>query len=89
MAVGAGRIKVIVRVCDLSLDEELDSEDSTSMLIADELSMSDSDSDSSELTGRTVSRRGHPRHLELARMYSKGRWWIKPIELMSGQNMQS
>ena len=87
--VGTGRIKVMVRFCNSSLDEELDSEDSTSMLIADELSMSDSDSDSSELTGRTVSRRGHPHDLELARMYLKGRRWIKPIRLTSGQNMQS
>ncbi len=89
LAVGAGRIKVMVRVCNSSLDEELDSEDSTSTLIADESSVSDSDSDSSELTGRTVSRRGYPHDLELARMYSKGRRWIKPIGLMSGQNMQS
>ena len=89
MAVGAGRIKVMVRVCNSSLDEELNSEDSTSMLIADELSMSDSDSDSSELTGRTVSRRGRPHNLELGRMYLKGRRWIKSIGLTSGQNMQS
>jgi hypothetical protein len=37
-------------------------------------SNSDSNSDSdSELTGGTVSRRGRPRDLEMARIYSKGR----------------
>ena len=87
LAVGAGRMKVMVRVCNSLLDEELDSEDYT--LIADESSVSDSDSDSSELTGRTVSRSGRPHDFELARMYSKGRRWIKPIGLTSGQNMQS
>jgi hypothetical protein len=73
--VGAGRIKVMVRFCNSSLDEELDLEEvwRDSTLIAPESSVSDSDSDSSELTERTVLRRGRPRDLELARMYSKGR----------------
>ncbi len=72
--VGAGRIKVMVRFCDSSLEEELDSEEvwKDSTLIAPKASVSDSDSDSSELTERTVSRRGRPRDLELGRMYSKG-----------------
>jgi len=43
------------------------------MLITPESSVSDSDSNSLELTERTVSRRGCPHDLELARMYSKGR----------------
>ena len=75
MVVGAGRIKVMVRFCKSSLDEKLDEEEvwKDSMLIAPESSVSDSDSGSSELTERTVSRRGCPRDLELARMYSKGR----------------
>ena len=52
---------------------------------AEESLLSDEESDSLELTGRTVSRRGRPRDLGPARMYSKGRWWMKLIGLTSGQ----
>ena len=45
--------------------------------------------DSSESTGRTVSRRGRPRDLGPARMYSKGLWWLEPIGLTLGQKKQS
>ena len=41
-------------------------------LIAEESLVSDEESDSSESTGRTVSRSGRPRDLGPARMYSKG-----------------
>ncbi len=40
---------------------------------AEESLMSDEESDSLASTGRTVSRRGLPRDLGQARMYSKGR----------------
>ncbi len=66
-----------------ALDEVPKSEEAT--LIADELFVSDEESDLLELTGRTVSWRGRPRNLGPARMYSKGRWWMKPIGLTSGQ----
>ncbi len=56
---------------------------------AEELLVSDEESDSSESTGRTVSRRGRPRYLGLARMYSKGLWWLEPIGLTLGQKKQS
>ena len=52
---------------------------------AEESLVSNEKSDSSESTGRTVSRRGHPRNLGPARMYSKGRWWMEPIGLTLGQ----
>ncbi len=51
------------------------------MLIADESFVSNEESDSLELTGRTVSQRSRPHDLGPARMYSKGRWWMKPIGL--------
>ncbi len=66
-----------------ALDEVPESEEAT--LIADESFVSGKESDSLELTGRTVSRRGRPRDLVPARMYSKGRWWMKLIGLTSGQ----
>ena len=50
---------------------------------------SDEESDSSESTGRTDSRRGRPRDLGPARMYSKGLWWLEPIGLTLGQKKQS
>jgi hypothetical protein len=56
---------------------------------AEELLVSDEESDSSESTGRTVSWRGRPRDLGPARMYSKGRWWMAPIGLTLGQKKQS
>ena len=56
---------------------------------AEELLMSDEESDSSESTGRTVSRSGRPRDLGPARMYLKGRWWMEPIGLTLGQKKQS
>ena len=60
-----------------------------SPLGAEELLVSDEESDSLESTGRTVSRRGRPRDLGPARMYSKGRWWMEPIGLTLGQKKQS
>ncbi len=53
---------------------------------AEEPLVSDEDSDPSESTEGIVSRRGRPRDLGLARMYSKGFWWLverplEPIEL--------
>ena len=78
-----GETKVKVVETESALDEVPKSEEAT--LIADESLMSDKESDSSELTGRTVLRRGRPRNLGPARMYSKGRWWMKPIGLTSGQ----
>ena len=65
------------------LDEIPGSEEAT--LIAEESLVSDKESNSSELTGRMVSRRGRPRDLGLARMYLKGCWWTKPIGLTMGQ----
>ena len=65
------------------LDEIPGSEEAT--LIAEESLVSDKESDSSELTGRMVSRRGRPLDLGPARMYSKGCWWTKPIGLTMGQ----
>jgi hypothetical protein len=73
---------VIVRFSESSLDEDQDYEETlitpklSVLLFKPESSVSDSDSNSDsdlELTGRTVSRRGRPRDLEMARMYSKGR----------------
>jgi hypothetical protein len=58
-------------------------------LIAEESLVSDEESDLSESTGRTVSRRGCPRDLGPARMYSKGRWWMEPMGLTLGQKKQS
>ena len=72
-----------VEETESALDEVPESEEAT--LIADESFVSDEESDLSELTGRTVSRRGCPRDLGPARMYSKGCWWMKPIGLTSGQ----
>ena len=83
MEVVTGRMKVKVDETESALDEVPKSEEAT--LIADELFVSDEESDLSELTGRTVSWRGRPRNLGPARMYSKGRWWMKPIGLTSGQ----
>ena len=60
-----------------------------SPLGAEELLVSDEESDSLESTGRTVSRRGRPRDLGPARMYSKSRWWLEPIGLTLGQKKQS
>ena len=57
-------------------------------LIAEESLVSDEESNSSELTGRTVSRRDRPRDLGPTRMYSKGRWWMEPIGLTLGQKKQ-
>jgi hypothetical protein len=76
-------MKVKVDETESALDEVPKSEEAT--LIADELFVSDEESDLLELTGRTVSWRGRPRNLGPARMYSKGRWWMKPIGLTSGQ----
>jgi hypothetical protein len=56
---------------------------------AEESLVSDGESDSSESTGRTISRRGRPCDLGPARMYSKGRWWMEPIGLTLGQKKQS
>ena len=56
---------------ELSPDGVTASEDAP--LGAEESLMSDDESDSSESTGKTVSRRGLPRDLGQARMYSKGR----------------
>ncbi len=73
---------MIVKFSESSLDEDQDYEETlitpelSVLLFAPESSVSDSDSASdsdSELTGRTVLRRGRPRDLEMARMYSKGR----------------
>ncbi len=47
---------------------------------AEESLVSNEESNLSELTGRTVSRRGCPRNLGPARMYLKGRWWMEPIQ---------
>jgi hypothetical protein len=47
--------------------------ESSMSLFTPQSSVFDSDSDLSELTGRTVLRRGCPRDLKMARMYSKGR----------------
>ncbi len=52
---------------------------------AEELLVSNEESDLSELTEKTVSRRGPPRDLGPARMYSKGRWWTKAVGLTMGQ----
>ena len=65
------------------LDEIPGLEEAT--LIAEESLVSDKESDLLELTGKTVSWCGRPRDLGPARMYSKGRWWTKPIGLTSGQ----
>ena len=73
--------KVEVEETESGLDEIPGSEEAT--LIAEESLVSNEESDSSELTGRMVSRRGRPRNLGPARMYSKGRWWMKPIGLTS------
>ena len=72
-----------VEETELALDEVPASEEAR--LIAEESLVSNKESDSSELTGRMVSRRGRPRGLGPARMYSKGHWWTKPIGLTSGQ----
>jgi hypothetical protein len=72
-----------VEETELALDEVPVSEEAR--LIAEESLVSNKESDSSELTGRMVSRRGRPRGLGPARMYSKGHWWTKPIGLTSGQ----
>ncbi len=72
-----------VEETESALDEIPGSEEAT--LIAEESLVSDKESDLSELTGRMVSRRGRPRDLGLARMYSKGCWWTKPIGLTMGQ----
>ncbi len=58
-------------------------------LIAEDLLVSDEESKSLELTGRTVSRRGRPRNLGPARMYLKGCWWMELIGLTLGQKKQS
>ncbi len=58
------------------------------LLGAEELLVSDEESDSSESTERTVSQRGRPRGLGPARMYSKGLWWLEPIGLTLGQKKQ-
>ncbi len=72
---------MIVRFSESLLDEDQDYEETlitpevSVSLFPPKSSVSDSDSDSdsdSELTGRTVSRCGRPRDLEIARMYSKG-----------------
>ncbi len=83
MEVVAGRTKVKVEETESALDEVPESEKTT--LIADVSFVSDEESDLSELTGRTVSQHGCPRDLWPARMYSKGRWWMKPIGLTLGQ----
>ena len=61
---------------------------------AEEPLVSDEESDPSESTEGIVSRRGRPRDLGPARMYSKGFWWLverplEPIGLTWGQKMQS
>ncbi len=58
MEVVAGGTKVKVEKNETALDEVPMSEEAT--LIADELFVSDEESNSSELTGRKVSRRGCP-----------------------------
>ena len=55
---------------ELVLDALPGAEEAT--LIAEESLVSDEESDSSESTGRTVSRSGRPCDLGPARMYSKG-----------------
>ena len=76
-----------VEETESALDEiRKGSEEAT--LIAEESLVSDEESDSSELTGRTVSRCGHPRDLGPARMYSKGHWWMEPIGLTLGKKKQ-
>ncbi len=72
MEVVAGETKVKVEETKSTLDEVPESEEA--MLYADESFESNKESDSSELTERTVSRRGRPHNLGPARMYSKGRW---------------
>ncbi len=61
---------------------------------AEEPLVSDEESDSLESTEGIISRRGRPRDLGPARMYSKGFWWLverplEPIGLTQGQKMQS
>ena len=61
---------------------------------AEEPLVPDDESDPSESTEGIVSRRGRPRDLGPARMYSKGFWWLverplEPIGLTRGQKMQS
>ena len=61
---------------------------------AEEPLVPDDESDPSESTEEIVSRRGRPRDLGTARMYSKGFRWLverplEPIGLTRGQKMQS
>jgi hypothetical protein len=76
-----------VEETESALDEiRKGSEEAT--LIAEESLVSNEESDSLELTGRTVSWRGRPRDLGPTRMYLKGRWWMEPIRLTLGQKKQ-
>ncbi len=77
---------------ELSSDGVSATEEATSG--AEEPLVHDGESDPSESTEEIVSRRGRPRDLGTARMYSKGfRWLVErplgPRGLTRGQKMQS